>query len=124
MRAETIWYADDDTEFYSEEECRAYEEQCKADFNSVLFFDENGKPNEKPVLNWIESESMYIYIKDADAAERLFAWLYEQCSFYAPEVEIKTGHVLAWNCGDDSWHDMTVELEDMKLKMAEIMRSV
>ena len=105
MRIETIYYADDGTEFYDEEECRAYEESINAAFDGVVFFNED-VCRLNAVFEEIESDAMYMFIKDAKKADRLFCWMYEQISFGCPDVELHDGDFLMYDLDSEKWINM------------------
>lgn len=99
MRIETHYFADDDTEFDTEAECREYEELFRAQIESVVFFDENLTVLES--LEDVESYAAFMYIKDGEKANALFPRLEEYISFCKPDWEVHTGDAIAWDENGD-----------------------
>lgn len=110
MRIEITYYAVDDTEFDSKQECEAYEKELENRFNSVQFFDEDCKPIPN-ALDKIEAYAFFIRVHDAMNAQRLFHWLTYQCSFQEPECSYDRGDVLHWDVRHDCWENLTRERE-------------
>lgn len=118
MRIEVTYYADDGVEFDTEEECRAYEEEQNACFDSVMFFNEKFEWKKEPDASFIESDAVYFKVLNADKAERLFRWLYEWCGACFPENPLEDGHVYAYDDedyhADNYWVDVTERFEKMR----------
>ena len=99
MRIETTYYADDGTEFETEEECRKYESDIDSLLRSVQFFDGQRSLIKHPTIEEIESDAMYMRIIDNEQASRLFSYLHKSISFADVESEcsFETGDVLAFD---------------------------
>lgn len=110
MRVETHYFADDDTEFDTEEECLAYEAMLKEQLDAVAFFDDDF--NEVTEVKNIESYGVYMYIKDKSKAEALFNRLGEYISFDKPDFGVSTGDVLQWT--DAGWESIKNRIEELQ----------
>ena len=81
MRKEITYYAFDDTEFDTEEECLEYERNVKLRYEAVLLLDEHLRPIDLSSKRGLDdlgdaiNESYYIKILDAETAEKLFYWI-------------------------------------------------
>lgn len=118
MRKEVHYFADDDTEFDTEEECLAYEAMFKEQLDAVAFFDDDF--NEITDVENIEGYGVYMYIKDRGKAEALFDRLYEYISFDKPDFDVSNGDVIQWtDAGWESIKDRIEELQTVFYKIAE-----
>ena len=96
MTLEITYIADDGTEFDTEEECRAYENEFNDLLASVEFFDENFILIRK--VEDVESDVTFMYIRDAKKAKKLFPRLCDYISFESPDyVAYETGDTLWFN---------------------------
>ena len=118
MRIETTYYADDGEEFYTEEACLAYEESCRKQMSSVLFFNKEFKP--LLTTDEIENGAWYAYIKDVDMARSLFNWLNDLVGLEIPGCEFAAGDVL----GTDDEHYKWVNLTHRLAEVAQMMEAV
>ena len=114
MRAETTYYAFDDTSFSTKEACEEYERKITEDYLSVVFFDENlkvidlKKYKELDDLEDAVASSFYIKIVNAEHAERFFSWLRLSIgmNFDGFPDEFEDGMWLAYDDEDDyEWYD-------------------
>ena len=110
MRKEVHYFADDDTEFDTEEECLEYERTFKDQIAAVRFFDDDY--DELSDLERIESYGVYMYIVDRDKAELLFNRLGEYISFDQPDFGVSNGDVLMWQ--DDGWVSIRNRIEELQ----------
>ena len=118
MRVETHYFADDDTEFDTEEECLAYERTFKEQLDAVLFFTDDFE--EVTSVEDIDGYGVYMLIKDRDKAECLFDRLGEYISFDKPDFGVSTGDVLQWtDAGWESIKDRIEELQTVFYKITE-----
>ena len=107
MRTETRYYAIDDTEFDSAEECLAYEAELKTQLDGFLLFDEHGQPltfkdSTYREYDAISSYLRVIYIVDADKAIHGLKWLSDQTGCYLPPLdELDSGQI--WYDDTDQW---------------------
>ena len=126
MRIETTYYADDDTEFETEEECREYEEHLAQDLKSVTFLDQDLKRMDSPSLEDIESYAFYLYIRDGEKVEDAIAWLTEQCSFDTDGLDypLVAGDIYRFNGDNGKWVDMRQELENIQSDIDTIVKAV
>ena len=111
MRTEIHYFADDETEFDTEEECRAYEEEFMDLLSSVQFFDENFITVR--TVEDIETDAVFMYIKDSlkacDLFDRLCGWI----SFEAPYgVPYYNGDIL-WMKDTGEWINIGMEIDRM-----------
>lgn len=118
MRVEITYYAFDETEFDTEEECRDYEQNLLSKFKAVSFFDSNRRLLETPSLQQIESEAVYMLIKSKSGAEDLFEWLQEQISWEPVNCSYSTGDILYFV--DDRWKNLTTDYRVLKTKLEAI----
>ena len=109
MRIEVKYFADDETEFETEEECRAYEEATALNMGSVVWFDEDLNRMDSPGILDIESSAYGMYIIDEEKAVGLCNWLYEQISFQPPHIEMPKGAFLWYDVEIDEWVDVGKE---------------
>ena len=118
MRKEVHYFADDGTEFDTEEECLEYERTFKDQITAVRFFDDDY--DELSDLEHIEGYGVYMYIVDRDKAELLFNRLVEYISFDKPDFDVSNGDVLQWtDAGWESIKDRIEELQTVFYKIAE-----
>ena len=111
MRTEIHYFADDETEFDTEEECRAYEEAFRDLLSSVQFFDENFITLR--TVEDIEAGAVFMYIKDSLKASDLFDRLCGWISFEAPYgVPYYTGDIL-WMKDTGEWINVGMEIYRM-----------
>ena len=106
MRVEITYYADDDTEFCTEEECIAYEAGLKKDFDSVIFLDDAFNYLDECSQTTFESV-WYMKILDGEKATKLMKWQYGYygvCMDGLPE-ELHAGDVYAWDNDCGEWYD-------------------
>ena len=108
MRTEIHYFADDETEFDTEEECRAYEEEFKDLLSSVQFFDENFI--QIRTVEDIEMNVVFMYIKDFLKAYDLFNRLCSWISFEVPyNVPYYNGDIL-WMNDTGEWINVGREI--------------
>lgn len=128
MRIEVTYYAEDGKEFSSEEECRAYEREKMASFDSVMFFDDNFAWHKQPDIPFVESDAVYFKVVDASKAEILFDWLGELCGACFPEEPLKEGHIYVYDsedpANDNYWVDYTKRLEETQKVVARIEEEI
>ena len=101
MRSETTYYAFDDTEFYSEEECLAYEKSVSEQMTAAEFYDD--EMNLVDVQKDGTGNVYYIRIINAEKAPGLFSWLYDQYGFDYPRGEFEDGDVFSYYARNDEW---------------------
>lgn len=125
MRIEITYFADDDTEFDTEEECRAYEARQTEDFKSVLFFDED--LNQLTECNEDTFAcAIYMKILDGEKADRLMKWqwgYFGVCMDGLPS-ELHDGDIYAWDDITELWYNPVEKLEKYKAAMAAIEKAV
>ena len=104
MRSETTYYAFDDTEFYSEEECLAYEEKIKNSLLGVSFFDEKTNPViiDSPENAERFGDTMYFLVTEEDAAQDYLNWIKDYTGMDVPE-ETKWCKGDVWFYDDDNY---------------------
>ena len=121
MRIEIHYFADDETEFYTKEECEEYERTKSDLFSAVTFFNENMEMIEVD-YECIESYAMFAVIHEAEKADRLFEHLREMISFGDVVDFIHDGDVFYYNPDDGDWHDMEIKGKKI-LSDAQAMRT-
>lgn len=124
MRIETKYFADDDTEFESEEECRAYEQFQKDCMGAVAIFDDDMNYMDSPTLEEIESYAFYIFIRSGAKAESLFSWLKEQISFDDDGIKypLVAGELYAFSADNGKWYDMDEQLASLAANVERMKR--
>ena len=105
MRIETHYFADDETEFETEYECREYERQLKANFASVLFFDDNLNLMENPTNSQLAC-IWYIKVLDGDGATKLMEWINDVVGIFMDGLpdKLTAGQIFAWDNTDSVWY--------------------
>ena len=126
MRTEITYYADDGTEFDTEDECLAYEKEGEEALGSVLCFDEEMKPL---TMTGEYHDPYYIFIVDADRSRTLFERIADQRGICLPTKasEYSNGDVLMYDedgSWDDSWLNLNRIVADYAQKMACVMKEV
>lgn len=109
MRVEITYYADDGTEFGAEEECLAYEASLKADFDSVLLFDDAFNHLDKCCENTFAC-AWYIKVLDGEKALNLMKWAndhYGVCMDGLPD-KLETDEIYAWDDDGFRWYATVV----------------
>ena len=101
MRSETTYYAFDDTEFYSAEECLAYEKSVSEQMTAAEFYDD--EMNLVDVQKDGTGDAYYIRIINAEKAPGLFSWLNDQYGFEYPQGEFEDGDVFSYYTRCDEW---------------------
>ena len=101
MRSETTYYAFDDTEFYSAEECIAYEKSVSEQMTAAEFYDD--EMNLVDVQKYGTGDAYYIRIINAEKAPGLFSWLNDQYGFEYPQGEFEDGDVFSYDTRCDEW---------------------
>ena len=101
MRSETTYYAFDDTEFYSAEECIAYEKSVSEQMTAAEFYDD--EMNLVDVQKDGTGDAYYIRIINAEKAHGLFSWLNDQYGFEYPQGAFEDGDVFSYDTRCDEW---------------------
>lgn len=101
MRSETTYYAFDDTEFYSAEECLAYEKSVSEQMTAAEFYDD--EMNLVDVQKDGTGDAYYIRIINAEKAPGLFSWINDQYGFEYPQGEFEDGDVFSYDTRCDEW---------------------
>ena len=126
MRAETKYYAIDDTEFDTREECEAYEKALKDGFNSIVFFDENMKQITGFDPGHISDYAFFMGIREPEKAYEFIRWLYGyagMCIDGIPE-NMKAGEAYAWDNSDGEWHNPAAKLAELSAIVDKIAKAV
>lgn len=117
MRSEIKYFAFDDTEFDSEDECKKYEENIHTQFNGARFFncdrDLIDVTDVDELLNQIEYSAYYILILDKALCKPLFTWLHEMISFENPRCEYKNGDILKYEEDTGKWMNFTSYIHEL-----------
>lgn len=121
MRKETKFYAFDDTEFDSEDECLVYEKRAKSFLCGARFFDEECKELVVDLDNPEPLEyAFFAHILDASAAASLFSWLKEYTGMDIPNGEFHDNDL--WYYDDDRYE--WVNATEMMKKLTEIVKKI
>ena len=113
MRKEITYYAFDDTEFDTEEECLEYEQNLRLDLSSVLLLNKKFeviKLKNLSDLNALDedfSETFYIKILNVEIAERFFNWIILTVGMNMDGFpdELADGMFLAYDDDNGAWFD-------------------
>ena len=125
MRIETHYFADDETEFETEYECREYERKLKANFASVLFFDDNLNLMENPTNSQLEC-IWYIKVLDGEGATKLMGWINDVvgiCIDGLPD-KLTAGQMFAWDNTDYVWYSPVEMVKKYQVIVDTIERAV
>lgn len=117
MRIEIHYFADDDTEFDTREECEAYERSLLDDFDSVMLFDKdwNIMRREDCSVEYIANYMMYIKILDGERATKLMKWMYSYTGVCNEGLdELVTGDIYAWDNDEGVWFCPSKKLRELK----------
>ncbi len=112
------YYAFDETEFSTAEECLEYEARFVKLWDAAKFFDEDMNPtpdigaDEK--AEWVGENAEYIKIIHADNAAKLIGWIKEYSGMCAELEDFDNGDVLAFDADAWSWKNMTKRMEETK----------
>lgn len=106
MRVESIYYADDGTEFETEEECIAYENGIKDCIEGIHFYDESLHRVTTP--DNIASYAIYAYIVDIDKAVQALIFISNLYGQNMPKVTFSKGDILKWDEHKDDWFNLTI----------------
>lgn len=108
MRSETTYYAFDDTEFDTAEECLAYEKSVSEQMTAAEFYDDE--------MNIVDAQkdgtgdAYYIRIINAKKAPALFRWLNDQFGMEHPEDgDYEDGDLYVYDCDHDEWVNLTAQ---------------
>ena len=127
MRAETTYYACDDTEFSTEEECLAYEAKIMGNFNSAIFLTRNFEVIPTDHLEDIQPKSYYILIRSEEAKD-LFEFIEDIYGFQSPEVTFREGDILKYDEDECEWFNLSERIyslnEDLKAAEAVFMEYI
>lgn len=129
MRVETKYFAFDETEFETEEECAAYEKKLDELWDSVILLDEEFRTYEDAKmepLEFAESSAIYVKVLDADKAGELINWIYEYSGISMPPVDmLYTGGVFKFDANArEEWVDLTERLREVTMEMESIEKAV
>lgn len=115
-KTKVVYCAYDGTEFFDEEECCAYEFECKAEAghnNSVLWFDANCERLNCDLQSAIDG-AWYAVIVNPDGAKELLEYCYDEWDFCflrtLAKSDLKTGVVYSWNENGDVF-DFTAKVK-------------
>lgn len=89
MQIKKIYISDDGEEFETEEECLEYEKIVSSRDSVILFDYCEGIINDDDFWNAFD-QAIYIYITDAERAEKFLQWVKESTDHPVPE-NVKTG---------------------------------
>ena len=124
MRSETTYYANDETEFDSEEECLAYEAALKNASKSVHFFDEHQARMSNATPEDVCNYSIYAKIIDAELAKKHFKWLYEFVGMTVPKIELHNGDVIKWDGESDDWVNLSDHVKRLQTELRNIQEEI
>lgn len=127
MRIEVHYFAEDDTEFDTEEECKAYEQSLWDNFDSAIFFDENFNimSRERNGISGVADCAMYMQIIDAKKAERLIMWLYSYAGMSVDGIsDLVDGDIYAWDDDDGVWYSPKKKLREWQKTVDAIEKAV
>lgn len=115
MRSVPKYYAVDETEFDTAEECLAYEAELHHRLNDVvIFFDSNRNILVDPTPDIVNDKAYYMYILNTAGCEDLFNWLIREVGFVGPACRFLQNEVLRWDNEEEKWKNMTIEYRVLK----------
>ena len=125
MRVESTYYAFDDTEFYTEEECLNYEKMIRTKLDAIVFFDSNRKRMDSENPYEIATDAIYAYIVRKEDADDLIEWLANTSGYTIDGMEgISNGDIFKYDSDDDEWHNMKRTIADLTVELEEIEKVV
>lgn len=126
MRTETTYFAFDETEFDTEEECLAYEAECYQNMSAVAAYDENLTFIERPTAEQWESDVIILKILDAEKAEQFLKWIQDWCSMNTDGLcgELREGDVWAWDDDEGEWFKPLEKYAELKAFAERISEAV
>lgn len=128
MRIETKYFAFDETEFDTEEECLAYETEQTALWDSVVLLDEefHGPKPGIGMLEFAEGFAIYVKVLDAEKAGNLFNWVYEYSGTPMPPVDMiyKGGVYKFDDDAPEDWVDLTELFHETAKELDSINKAV
>ena len=113
MRIECTYYADDGTEFDTEEECLAYENTIKQIGSAARFFNDK-LTREMTTVEEISQYGIFAYILDEKKAEAVFQRIYDLTGSDIPGCRYKAGDVLEWSVEDDRWENLSHRIKKIR----------
>lgn len=117
MITKTTYIAFDGTEFSDKEECLAYEARLRSGKTCVIFFNRFMQPIDQDNLEEIDDRSEYIYIIDAEMAEKYFDFLEDELdinvfSKFNGRVPVHNGDIFVYE-EDDGWTNFGDKIADL-----------
>lgn len=126
MRVEITYYAIDDTEFDTKEDCEAYEKALEDGFKSIVFFDEDMNPITSFDPERISTYAFYMGIRDADNAYDFIRWLYGYAGMNMDGIpeNLTVGDVYAWDNDEGEWRNPMQKLRELQATVDKIEKAV
>lgn len=126
MRVETTYYAFDEKEFDSKENCLAYEAMVLDKLKSVAFIDEDfDRIADYEDLAYIAESAPYIKILDGEKAEEFIEWLEEYTGVCFDGIEdIETGDIFVFDMTPGAWYNLTDRISELKEMESKINEAV
>ena len=128
MRKETTYYAFDDTEFFDENECIAYEKHISDLFYSVDIFDSAFKRIGTTEVNWFDEHNVledayYVVIKDVEKAKEFLRWASENYGYNLPDDGMVSGFdIIYYDEDDGEWVNLTKRYNELCDKLNKLRK--
>lgn len=122
MTTKIIYIANDGEEFETSQECLEYERSMDPS-DCVLMFDEelNVLRDEDPGKNF--EQSIYLYILNAEKAEKFFKWVDDNYGYSCPENPVNN-RLYSFNIHTQKYDDFEEFVEDLLMKRRYLLKKV
>ena len=123
MRKQITYIADDGEEFYSEEDCYAYEHRFDDANEAVIFLDDEF--NIIPFrLDEVYEKFMYFVIRNEEKAHDLFLAIHEWERCFEMPGEYHDGDFIAWDADNYEYVDLRTQRDELDRKINAIEKAV
>lgn len=129
MRIETTYFAWDESEFDTEEECLAYEKGLEDMWSGVVLIDEEYRTQadaKMPAYDFLESFAIYIKVLDVEKAKEMINWVTEYSGVSVPPVDmIYNGGLFKFDENvRDEWVDLYERLREVTFEVESVEKKV
>ena len=125
MRVETTYYAFDEKEFDSKENCLAYEAMVQDKLKSVVFLDDDFDRMDGEDPAYVAESAVYVKILNGEKASELVEWLEEYTGVCFDGIEdIETGDIFVFDMTHGAWYNLTDRISELKEMESKINESV
>lgn len=129
MRIETKYFAWDESEFDTEEECLAYEKGLEDMWSGVVLIDEEYRTQvdaQMPAHDFLEGFALYIKVLDVEKAKEMINWVTEYSGVSVPPVDMiyENGLFKFDEDAQDEWVDLYERLREVTLEVESVEKKV